>query len=75
MTGRKRFRMTKFVVNEYGVEIDYNVAVSFMERDICVAINRYIAPCSEQEFFDEYTKRYAQKYGEEWEFAKANPCY
>ncbi len=67
--------MTEFVVNEYGVEIYYNVAVSFMEQDICEAINREIAPCSEQEFFDEYTKRYAQKYGEDWEFAKPNPCY
>lgn len=67
--------MAKFVVNEYGVKIYWNVAVSFMEQDICEAINHEIAPCSDQKFFNEYTKRYEQKYGEVWEFAKLNPCY
>ena len=30
---------------------------------------------SEQEFFTAYEKAHAEKYGEEWELSKENPCY
>ena len=30
---------------------------------------------SEQEFFNAYEKAHAEKYGEEWELSKKNPCY
>lgn len=66
--------MTK-VINANGTEIDYAAAVALMDDDICAELNDKIAPCTEQEFFTAYEQAHAQKYGEEWELSKANPCY
>ena len=63
------------VVNEYGVEIDFEVAVSMMDDAIRESVHGDLAPCTNQEFFDEYAKRHEVQFGEEWEFAKENPCY
>lgn len=63
------------VVNEYGTEINYEVAESMMDDELRETIHRELAPCTEQEFFDEYAKRHEESFGEEWEFAKKNPCY
>lgn len=30
---------------------------------------------TEQEFFDEYARRHAERFGETWEMDKRNPCY
>lgn len=62
------------VINEYGVEVDFEVAVSMMDDEIREEVHFDIAPCTEQEFFDEYAKRHAEKYGEsDWEPAQRNP--
>lgn len=66
--------MTK-VINANGTEIDYNAAVALMDDDICAELNDKLAPCTEQEFFTAYEKAHAEKYGEEWELSKENPCY
>ena len=66
--------MTK-VINANGTEIDYNAAVALMDDDICAELNDKLAPCTEQEFFSAYEQAHADKYGEEWELSKANPCY
>lgn len=63
------------VVNEYGVEVDFEVAVMYMDDEIREEIHNEIAPCTDQEFFDEYAKRHEEKFAEEWEMAKENPCY
>lgn len=62
------------VKNEYGVVVDYETAVSFMDDELREKIHWEIAPCTEQEFFDEYAKRHEEKFGETWEPAKENPC-
>ena len=67
--------MRKIVVNEYGVEVDFEAAVMYMDDDIREEIHNELAPCTEQEFFDEYSKRHVGKFGEAWEMAKENPCY
>ena len=67
--------MRKTVVNEYGVNIDYDLAVSFMDDDLREQIHVTLAPCTDQEFFNEYVKRHEQKFNEVWELAKENPCY
>ena len=72
---RKGGNMRREVLNEYGVEVDFDVAVSMMDDEIREEIHMDMAPCTDQEFFDEYAKRHAEKYGEEWELAKENPCY
>lgn len=63
------------VKNFWDVEIEYNVAEHLMDDDLREEIYRDIAPCTGQEFFDEYAKRHEEKFGEEWELAKENPCY
>lgn len=63
------------VVNEYGVEIDFAVAETMMDDEVREAVHMDLAPCTEKEFFDEYAKRHEEKFGEEWELAKKNPCY
>ena len=67
--------MRKMVVNEYGVEVDFEVAVMYMDDEIREEIHNELAPCTDQEFFNEYAKRHEEKFGEEWEMAKENPCY
>lgn len=63
------------VINDNGAEIDYEAAVQLMDDEICERLNEEFAPCTEQEFFTAYEAAHAEKYGEEWELSKANPCY
>lgn len=63
------------VINMNGTEINYEVAVELMDDEICESLNFELAPCTEQEFFTAYEKAHAEKYGEEWELSKENPCY
>lgn len=63
------------VININGTEINYESAVELMDDEICESLNFELAPCTEQEFFTAYEKAHAEKYGEEWELSKENPCY
>lgn len=63
------------VYNEYDVAIDYETAVNMIDDDLREEIHGKLAPCTDQEFFDEYAKRHEEKFGEIWELAKENPCY
>lgn len=68
------------VTNNYGVDIDYDVAVNLMDDKIREQLHEKLVmqsdeDCTEQKFFDEYCKAHEEKYGEEWELAKENPCY
>lgn len=63
------------VINDYGVLVDYDTAVLLMDDELREDIHRELAPCTDQEFFNEYAKRHAEKFGEIWELAKENPCY
>lgn len=65
--------ISMMIKNEYGVEIDFDAAANLMDAEICEDVNFDLAPCTEQEFFDEYVKRHLAKYGEEFEPAKKNP--
>ena len=61
------------IKNEYGYEFDFEAAVNLMDGEICEELNDEIAPCTDQEFFDAYCKAHEEKFGEEFELAKANP--
>lgn len=63
------------VINSNGASISYGAAVELMEDDLREEVAADIAPCTEQEFFAEYCRRYLAKYGEEWELDKSNPTY
>ena len=61
------------VINMNGTEINYEAAVAMMDDEIRDGICGTVD--SEQEFFVAYEKAHAEKYGEEWELSKENPCY
>lgn len=55
------------VINRHGHEINFEAAVSLMDDEIREDLNRELAPCTEQEFFQAYEKAYEEKYGEEFQ--------
>ena len=61
------------VVNMNGAEINFESAVVFMDDEIRERICGTVE--TEQEFFAAYEKAHAEKFGEEWELSKANPCW
>lgn len=63
------------VENMNGTKINYETTVTFMDDEIREELHMELAPCSEQEFFSAYEKAHIEKYGEEWELSKENPCY
>jgi hypothetical protein len=63
------------VINKNGTEINFDAAVALMDDDIREDLSMELAPCTDQEFFSAYEARHEEKYGEEWELSKENPCY
>ena len=63
------------VINMNGTAIDFDAAVMMMDDEIREELNTEMAPCEDQEFFAAYEKAHAEKYGEEWELSKENPCW
>lgn len=63
------------VVNEFGVEIEFSVAENLMDDDLREEIASAATCETEQEFFDEYSNRHNEKFGEDWELAKENPIF
>ena len=61
------------VINMNGTEINYEAAVELMDDEIMESICGTVE--SEQEFFTAYEKAHAEKYGDEWELSKGNPCF
>lgn len=49
-----------------GEMVDFDAAVNLMDDEIREAVHADIAPCTDQEFMDEYVKRHEAKYGEEF---------
>lgn len=63
------------VINTNGTTIDFETAVYMMDDELRESIHAELSPCTEQEFFTAYEKAHAEKYGEEWELSKENPCF
>ena len=63
------------VINKNGTEINFDAAGALMDDDIREDLSMELAPCTDQEFFSAYEARHEEKYGEEWELSKENPCY
>lgn len=47
--------------------VDYDIAVNLMDDDIRESVHSDLAPCTNQEFFDEYCKRHFDKFGKEFQ--------
>ena len=63
------------VINKSGTQINYDAAVQLMDDDLREELHARLAPCTEQEFFTAYEAAHAEKFGEEWELSKENPCW
>ena len=63
------------VINKNGYELDYNAAARLMDDDLREELCDQLAPCTEQEFFTAYEAAHAEKFGEEWELSRENPCW
>ena len=63
------------VINKSGTQINYDAAVQLMDDEIREELHAELAPCTEQEFFAAYEAAHAEKFGEEWELSKVNPCW
>lgn len=63
------------VKNQHGTKLDFDSAVVLMDDEIREGLHNELAPCAEQEFFDAYVTKHEEKFGEEWELAKANPTW
>ena len=63
------------VINKSGTQINYDAAVQLMDDEIREELHAQLAPCTEQEFFTAYEAAHAEKFGEEWELSKGNPCW
>lgn len=61
------------VKNSYGTEIDYELAVHFMDDEIREKLHNELAPCTEQHFFTAYATAHKETFDEEWELDKYNP--
>ena len=46
--------------------VDFDVAVNLMDDDIRESVHRDLAPCTKQDFFNEYCERHLAKYGTEF---------
>ena len=57
--------MQKVTINDH--EFDMDAVVSLMDDDLREEIHMDLAPCTNQEFADEYCKRHLAKYGEEFQ--------
>lgn len=55
---------TKVLLN--GELVDFEACVIQMDDDLREEIHEDMAPCGEQEFLDEYVRRHAKKFGEEF---------
>ena len=63
------------VTNEYGIEINYDIAILLMNDDIRERLHDDLAPCTDQEFFNEYANAHLKRYGEPWILNTKNPTY
>ena len=57
--------MRKVMLNNEAV--DFDAAVNLMDDALREEVHADLAPCTEQEFLDEYVKRHEAKYGETFE--------
>lgn len=61
--------MSALVKVENG-KVDFNDAVSCMDDEIREEVHRKLAPCTDQEFFDAYLEKHAEKFdGEDYVIA------
>ena len=56
----------KTIIDVDGNEIDFDVAVTYMDDGLREEIHREFSPCTAQEFYDAYCKLHEHEFGEEF---------
>ena len=56
----------RYVVNSDLQAVDFEAAEKLMDDEIREAVHRDLAPCSDQEFYDEYCRRNLEELGTEF---------
>lgn len=59
------------VLNRYGVEVDYQAAVSRMDKKLRQEVEKRLGPCTAQELFEQYCAVHLDVFGED--FSPSNP--
>ena len=54
------------VVAANGDMIDFDAAVNLMDDDLREVVHAQFAPCSDQEFYNQYCELHYESYGEEF---------
>ena len=57
--------MRSYVRNQLGKLIDYDAAEMMMDAEICEELH-YMAPCSNQKFYNAYCEKHKEKYNEDF---------
>lgn len=65
------YDLSKTVMNEYGVLIDFEAATNLMDDDICGCI----VEDDIQLFFNRYCAEHEKEFGEPFELSKPNPVW
>ena len=63
-------------MNDYGrgyTDDEWDAIVSLMDDEIREEVHADLAPCTKQQFFNEYGERHYAKYDEPFEYEKLNP--
>lgn len=63
--------MENIITTAAGKNYEIAVVRNYMDDELCEAIHGTVD--TEQEFYDEYCRRHAEKYGEMFVFDAANP--
>ena len=72
---KKEIKTMREVMNCKGKQIDFDVAVEFMDDEIREDLHSKLAPCSDQVFFTAYEKAHENRFDVVWELSKTNPVY
>lgn len=72
MVFREIAEIERTVVNQFGIEIDFEVAANMMDDELREELHAEGIE-SNQEFFDRYAAAHMEKFGEEWELDKPSP--
>lgn len=62
----KNERFDSTVTTSRGEIINFEAVANAMDSELREEINEELAPCTEQEFYDEYCRRHIKKFGEEF---------
>jgi hypothetical protein len=63
------------ITNEAGDEIDFDVAVQYMDDDVRERVHSDVAPCSEDAFWIAYCAAHRERFSEEFFLNTHNPVW